>query len=547
MTPIHTAFLPLICLASLALISCGEQAATETATSAAATTSESTADPQAEATNETSAAPAPQQDAVAPPNIVVFLIDTQRADYLQSYGHAAATSPNLKAFADDALIFDHAYAAASSTSPSHASIFTSTYPQTHGVWNRVMLGTGEEEKAIYPSLGYKSVTLAEVLEDGGYETAGICDGGNLQINRGLAQGFTTWDSKFLGAHNRVERAQKWLAEERKAGEPFFLFLHTYQVHTPYLPEPQYVEMFADPAYQGPFRKAWQDAFNAYSNGPKVAGTIRKLQQDYYNPLLPKDGEAPPPEEDITFLKALYQAEIRQMDDAFGKFVAWMKKQGLYEDTLMIVTSDHGEEFWEHGTYGHHQVYDTTLHVPFIVRAPGGPRGERRQDPIELIDLMPTLIHLADLTPPPSMMGRVLDWETADPSAEKRDVIGETNWPERQVAYRVGQQKAMLFPDSERAAEFYDLATHPGEVKDLANEEQGKKFVAAVLGRMEIWVKYCQEWRTTYQLQPGNREQDRLSPEELADMEALGYLDNERQKTGRNRIIRPGPDAKKRPK
>lgn len=487
------------------------------------------------------------------PNILVFMIDTQRADYLTMYGHHADTSPNLQAFADDALVFDRAYAAASSTSPSHASIFTSTYPQVHGVWNRVVLDKGHDhEKTIYPSLGKRSVTLAEVMQDGDYQTVGICDGGNLQVNRGMAQGFDLWDSKFLGAYNRVDRAKKWFSQERDKDQPFFMFLHTYQVHTPYLPEPKFVEMFADPDYDGPFLKAWQDAYNAYHTGPRTSGVIRDMQKKYYNPLLPKDHEGAPPEDDLTFIKALYQAEVRQMDDAFGKLVAWLKENDLYEDTLIVVTSDHGEEFWEHGTYGHHQVYDPTLHVPLIIRAPGGPRGERRPEPVELIDLMPTLVYHADLPPPPSMQGRVLDLYRAYPDADTRDVIGESNWPEHQVAVRVGEQTAVVFPDEkEKPGQVFDNSEGPRETVNIAGLPEGRSFLDGVQKRLDVWRDMCADWQKNHKLFPGVRNQDRLSKEERLEMEALGYLDAAEPEEPINKKVKPGQivgprSGKKRP-
>lgn len=560
MTPIRTAFLTAICLACLLLSSCGEATPPDSNANAAAGTTADSVGPDSAA-----AATGPQQPAFEPappakvmPNMLVFMIDTQRADYLTMYGHEANTSPNLQAFADDALVFEKAFAAASSTSPSHASIFTSTYPQVHGVWNRVIIGkTLEEPRTIYPSLGWGSVTMAEVLQDGGYHTAGICDGGNLQANRGLAQGFDYWDSKFLGAYNRVEHAKQWLTEAYDQEKPFFMFLHTYQVHTPYLPEPKFVEMFADPDYDGPFLQAWKNAYHSYATGPRTSGTIRDMQKKHYKPLLPAEGEPAPPEDDITFIKALYQAEIRQMDDAFGLMVAWLKEEGLYEDTLIVVTSDHGEEFWEHGTYGHHQVYDTTLHVPLIIRAPGGPRGERRAEPVELIDIMPTLLHHAALDPPGSMQGRVLDLHRAYPDAADRDVIGESNWPEHQVAVRVGDTKAVLFPDVEKAAEVYDLATAPGEVTNIAGQPDGRSFLAGVKQRLTTWVADSKEWQTQYQMSPGTRDQDRLSQDERDEMEALGYIDSERENAKVNRQVKPGvlvgpnrrqlpPEAPKKP-
>jgi arylsulfatase A-like enzyme len=529
MTPIRDSFLAASLLASLCLYSCGDPtsngASSQDNLSVSGSDSTSTHPPadQPMLRSTVTPDPGPARPEV-PPNILVFLIDTQRADFLGAYGHDRPTSPNLDAFALDALVYERAYAAASSTSPSHASIFTSTYPHTHRVWNRIL--DPRREQPIFPSLSKEAATLAEVLSFGGYATAGICDGGNLQKNRGFAQGFDLWDSKFYGAANRVQRAEQWLKKQRKADQPFFLFLHTYQVHTPYLPDPEHVELFADPDYNGVFRQAWLDAKAFYEATKKEPGTIRKVQGQFYKPHIPEEGAAPPAADDLAFLIALYEAEIHQMDQAFGRLIQSLKEQGLYEDTLIIVTADHGEEFWEHGQYGHHQVYDTTLHVPFIVRAPDGPRGERRSEAIELIDLMPTLLYQADVEIPESCIGRVLDFERPDPTSEQRALIGESNWPERQVAYRVGSQKAMLFPETERLAEVYSLELDPGESQDLAAKTEGKAFLSQIMPRFEAWATESIIWMKRFNLKPGVRDIGRLSAAERAEMIALGYLEED---------------------
>ena len=457
------------------------------------------------------------------PNILIFLMDTQRADYLGMYGHEAPTSPSLDAFAEESLVFDRAFAPASSTSPSHASLFTSTYPRIHGVWNRVP--RGEDEEPIFPALSQRAITLAEVLAEVGYQTAAIADGGNLQENRGFAQGFQTWDSKFLGADNRVDRALQWLDQERKPDQPFFLFLHPYQVHTPYVHAPEHVERFADPNYQGPLRAAWQGARDHWVANLGMKGAIRKLQGDYYRPALPEEGEFPEPE-DLRFLQALYQAEIRQMDTAFGRLIGELKARGIdRSNTLFLLTSDHGEEFWEHGKYGHHQIYESTAHIPFLVQGPGTVTG-RRADPVDLLDVMPTLLYWGGLDAdslPPSMLGRVLDFGTTDPAAA-HTIIGESNWPEHQLSWREGERKAMFFPDSERAPEVYELAQDPGEKQDLASRQAA--WLEAIQPAKQAWEDKAADWQLEHQLAPGVRDWKRLSEEERNLMIDLGYVDPE---------------------
>ena len=174
----------------------------------------------------------PASEPNPPPfNLVLFVIDTLRADRVGIYGNPRATSPNLDAFARDALVFDNAYAPAPHTAPSHASLFSSTYPATHGVWNSVKLPFGQKG---HPRLSNRAKTLAEVLEQHGFRTGAITDGGWVNPGRGLGQGFESFTARRLGVKNRMDLAIEWL-EAREPADPFFLFLHTYQVHAPYIP------------------------------------------------------------------------------------------------------------------------------------------------------------------------------------------------------------------------------------------------------------------------------------------------------------------------
>jgi arylsulfatase A-like enzyme len=455
------------------------------------------------------------------PNFLIFLIDTQRADYMGLYGNPRDTTPNIDAFAQQSLVFDRAFAPASSTSPSHASLFTSTYPRVHGVWNRVPRG---EDEPIFPALSPNATTLAEVLGEIGYDTAAICDGGNLQSNRGFDQGFRTWDSKYLGVDNRVDRALSWLDHERKQDQPFFLFLHTYQVHTPYLPQPEHVALFADPEYQGPVRKAWEGALAFYNANPGLKGAIRKIQGDFYRPTLPEDEFTSPEPDDLAFMLALYQASTHQVDAAFARLMRELKTRGITSDnTLFLITSDHGEEFWEHGQYGHHQIYEPTAHIPFIFDGPGVKSGARRADPVDLLDVMPTLLHWSGMqshSMPPSMMGRILDLGSTEAPAP-HPIIGETNWPENQVSWRDQERKAMYFPESERATEVYRYADDPLESNDRATAEAA--WLAEIQAPRAAWEASAAAWQEEHQLLPGIRDWNSLSPAEQRALVAMGYV------------------------
>jgi arylsulfatase A-like enzyme/glycosyltransferase involved in cell wall biosynthesis len=448
----------------------------------------------------------------ARPNVVLCVIDTLRADHLGCYGYPRATSPNLDRFAADSVRFERAFAQAPRTVASHASMFTSTYPAVHGAWNQAgPLDSGQE----LPSLGPDAVCLAEVLQAIGYRTAAVADGGWLQVDRGLAQGFETFHSRFRGAKDRVDFALEWLDSD-DAESPFFLFLHTYEVHTPYVPDE---ELLADlaPDYTGPLRERLRQARELLAGGD-VKNAIVDVHRQLFEPLLPTLSDA-----DVEFLMALYDAEIRSADREIGRFLDELAARGLLEHTIVIVTSDHGEEFREHGAFEHTQVYDECLHVPLIIRLPDGPRGVAPTEPVELVDLMPTLLRELGVRVPPSAQGRALDLRQAAQAADDRELWAESNEPRPQVAWRRGSLKAVLFPDGSEPARLYDLARDPEERAAILSPAVSAELLDEVTDRFGAFRAQSSEHRAKFRLQPVERGRQRFHDDQLEELRALGYL------------------------
>lgn len=394
----------------------------------------------------------------ARPNVLLFVVDTLRADRLSCYGCPENTTPNLDAFAREGILFERAGAPSPYTVPSHASLFTSTYPAVHGIWNEVRAADGERE---LPRLPEAAVTLAEILRAAGYATAAIADGGWIQESRGLAQGFEHFHSKNLGVVDRVSAALEWLEEEAPADKPFFLFLHTYQIHAPYLPPPGYEERFAR-GYQGRLREVLARAREHAASGA-VQNPLVDVQERFFRPILAELG---PEERD--FLRALYDAELSLVDEEFARLLGYLRLKGLLARTIVVVTSDHGEEFGEHGEFTHQQVYEECLRIPLLVWLPGGPRGVRRADPVDLVDLAPTLLEALGLEPPAWYQGRAVDLRRAQETAP-RAFFAETNAPRPQAAWRRGPLKCVLHLDGAAGSgrlELYDLDVDPGEVSAL---------------------------------------------------------------------------------
>ncbi|HVS19525.1 MAG TPA: sulfatase-like hydrolase/transferase [Planctomycetota bacterium] len=445
-----------------------------------------------------------------PPNVLMFVIDTLRADHLSCYGHERETSPNLDAFARDALRFETVFAPSPRTVASHASLFTSLPPAAHGVWNEPAPGL---DRDAYDALAPSAVCLAEVLFKAGYQTLGVADGGWLQVDRGLAQGFTLWDTVHEGVRGRVTRALERLAE-RDRRQPYFLFLHTYQVHTPLIPEDADLAPF-DNGYQGVLREALIAAREAASTRSEAA-RLRGVHEEFFAPLEPDFGP-----QETEFMRRLYDAQIAVVDREFARLLEGLEAQGDLDNTIVIVTSDHGQEFGEHGLYDHAQVYDENLRVPLIVRLPDGHREQARgvrREPVSLLDVMPTLLTEIGLDVPPSAAGHVLDLHRAPERLEPRELWGEMREKRPQIVRIAGDQRALFAPGDDAAPRFFDVAADP---LMAAPSDDGPTELARE--RLRLYRAQSAAASKSFELRPVPRSFDDLEASRLAELRALGYL------------------------
>ncbi len=451
-------------------------------------------------------------------NLILVVVDTLRADRLGCYGHERDTSPNLDALAEESVLFENAFAPSPFTAASHASLFTSLYPDTHMVWNRATLENGA---TVFPALSEKAVTLAEALRDAGFQTAGIADGGFVKAERGLDQGFQHFDSRTVGAADRFAEAIRWLEEERDPSRPFFLFLHTYEVHSPYMPELEYVDRF-DPDYRGPLREAVRQAREWVAANPEQ-NPINKPQERFFKPLFEADAFTA---RDKEYVKTLYDAEIAMVDDEMAGLVAHLRASGLLEDTALVVTADHGEEFWEHDYWGHHKLWEETLRIPLIARLPDGPRGERRSDMIDLVDLMPSLLGELGVAVPETAAGRAVDLRDAAATPPGSYFVAQANSPFAIAVFRYAEGKTMFFVDPDEGVSVFDPARDRAEREDLAATEAGQELIRRAKQDRSEFARRSAELRKRFQLFPELRSQARFSPEMLAELEALGYIDSD---------------------
>lgn len=316
--------------------------------------------------------PAPHTNA---PHVLLISIDSLRADHLGTYGYHRDTSPRLDQLARDGVRFETVVSSTSWTLPAHMSLLTALPSEYHGV-------TQNGRRA-----GREALFLAEVFRDAGYATAGFAGGPYLDSGYGFYQGFDLYDdwsvmkSTHAGAHvgvtspELVHGALGWV-DERDQARPFFLFLHLWDVHYDYSP-PAPFDTWFDPDYQG-----------------TVSSKDFERSADIHPGMDRRD---------LEHLVALYDGEIRFVDDWVGKLLDGLANRGLLDNTMVVVTSDHGEEFFEHHNKGHQKtLYDEVLLVPLIMRLPERiPPGTTIPGVVRLIDVAPTVLSLAGVARPPA--------------------------------------------------------------------------------------------------------------------------------------------------
>ncbi len=341
---------------------------------------------------ERTAPPAP----IPPPTrgYVVISLDALRPDHLGIYGYERRTSPFLDSLAARAAVFERAVAQYPSTLASHVTMFTGLYPQEHGVFR--------PQRFLDPTI----TTLPEHLQASGFHTAGFTEGGFMSGGYGFSRGFDSFDDPRYRDDTDVERTFERgvrFLETVSEGERFFLFLHSYSIHDPYTPPERYRRMFW-PGEPPP------GAFP--SDGPNLRAVNR--------------GELAVTPEIIDYFVSQYDASIRYIDDVLADFWGRLEQLGLADETTLVLTSDHGEAFYEHGTLAHEQVYPEELMVPLIVAHPDLAAGVRVPGLVSLVDLAPTLYELAGVEPPEDISGRSLAPNLVAPELRLGDqAYGET--------------------------------------------------------------------------------------------------------------------------
>lgn len=350
--------------------------------------------------------------AKGPPPILLISMDTLRADRLGAYGNPDGLTPNLDAFAREAIVFDRAYSQAVQTAPSHASVFTGRYPTEQT--------SPDNQTVLVP----EHPTLAGMLGVYGYQTAAFVAGGDLSPHRKLTQGFGTYETSedFGSLYHTFPRALAWL-DTAVPTQPWFLFVHGYDCHSIYLKPTPYGYLHADLGWTGEAAMAVQTATERIIDGhiyPNLDGLLRAdngllrarspENRERVQELL-QGGESPVAvvKEDLTYIRGVYNGAVSYADAMFGKFLAGLEQRGTLDSAVIVVMSDHGEQLGERGIFGHCcGLGDEETQSVLMVRLPGGAHGGRHVRPfVELVDLLPTLAEIAGARAPAGIAGRSL--------------------------------------------------------------------------------------------------------------------------------------------
>lgn len=434
------------------------------------------------------------------PNVVLITVESLRPDHMASFGGPRCTSPRLDALADEAVFYPDAHAVTSWTLSSHASLFTGLYPTAHQT-------TGPLSK-----LGESYTTIAESLTDRGYTCAGFVSGPYLRKHHELDQGFSIFDDSAAEAtsaagHSDVtngrmhELTSRFIESRRGSKEPFFLFGYYWDPHYDYIPPAPYDAEFVDAECE-PIDVA------GYETAGLVTADITPAQ--------------------LRFVEAQYDGEIKCTDETLGQLFDLLRREGLWDNTLVIITSDHGEEFFDHGEKGHkHNLYAESVHVPLIIKYPGARRSGVDPRLVSLVDIYPTILEITDIGGSEHLHGESLCKPDPDPARSIYfELLSRWYFPkpgggtdardENFIAIRRGDHKLIKSSSKERV-ELFDVRADPSEQTDLFSQRTA---------RAQRLFKDLSSWRADMQAiadfhaQGGDAE---ITGDALERLRALGYV------------------------
>lgn len=415
--------------------------------------------------------------AVKPRYVIFWLIDTLRADKLPFYampnanGRPKVKTPHLSALAEESAIFEPFWVQGNESKASHASLFTGTYPVRHGVYTH-------EAK-----LAGSHTTLAEAFKAAGYKTGGFVANGYISDRWNFDQGFpakdfvnTIRENKANSAKALVRSATAWI--DANKGAPFYLYIGTSDPHVTYRRHKEFIDQYdREGNYTGRYQKS-------------LSGT--ELGQI-------KARKNPPSERDQRRIEALYENEIAFNDKWFGELRAHLEAAGMWDETMVIVSSDHGDEFWEHGSCGHgHSLHQELINVPLMIRWPKMFGGGRVTFGAGGVDLLPTVQAMLGQKRPGDVQGQdLLPLMGAQGAVYPRAIIASQGTGS--YALQAGPAKVIM--RSERSIAIYDVATDPAEKTDVFGEKV--VLTMAAMDPLAIFLARAKDWDKAKMGSPNN--------------------------------------------
>ncbi len=381
-------------------------------------------------------------------NVVLVVVDTMRSDALGCYGNPNNPTPRMDALAAEGVRFDTAISTSGWTLPAIGSLVTGAWPTVHGGLGKIVNLT---------PLRKELPSIAAVLGGYGFNTLGFANAAFVSPMLGFDRGFDVFDHRHA-FNQQVRRADETIdaalgAIYGRVTESNFAFIHLFDPHLDYDP----------PA-------GWMDKHATFRADPPLPLSLQDCTA-----LCPSGGQAPPDPQDIAFVKDAYEGEINFVDTQIGRLVDELKRMGIYDRTLLIVTADHGEEFWEHGGFEHgHSLYDELIRVPLIIKPPADiPPVERVvKTQVRLVDVAPTVFDMLGIEQPESFVGESLVPLMNGQKETDRIAFSEsTLYGADKLAWR-GERYKYLFDMNAKAAvreELYDWRNDPGETRNLLAE------------------------------------------------------------------------------
>lgn len=429
------------------------------------------------------------------------------------YGYERNTTPNIDAFAEDGVLFDRCVNTGGGTLSVHMSMLTSLFPENH------QMISGDKDYA--RRLEEQRITLPEVLNEKGYVTAGFTDHGWVQGKFGFDQGFDTFDDKGGHFEEILPKVYRWI--ERNRAERFFLFVHTYDVHSkwgglPYSSPGDFNSLYF-PDYSGDFDGC---ADNVWEDGRSCGSRLlldfnRRLQRDL-------DISEYLDEVDLEHMVALYDGGVAYVDRELGAFFELLKAQDLYRESLIIITADHGEEFMEHGLFLHRQNFEEVARVPLVVKFPSSLyRKKRFSDLVASVDIMPFILDFLEIEPVEGMQGQSLMPILSGNELPREAVhIWGRGWWSRP---KIINHEWSLVVDKDTGAPFrlYDIGDDLFERHDVLDQHpEVARILSEQLQRLEtrdrqlydLFKKRSGESNSTFE----------MDDDTVEKLQALGYLD-----------------------